>query len=243
MRLAGDRYQVHQIPMMSRDAGRNRDTFSGPDFSFETRWRQAGRSRIAGADEAGRGPLAGPVVAACVILPKVLSGHVAEALSGLDDSKNLTDARRTHLFEAVQAHAESVSCVSLSAHTIDATNILAASLAAMRLALLALPILPEVLLVDGNRAPDGLPNSVAVETIVKGDARSLSIAAASIIAKVTRDRMMEKLDEQCPDYGLGRHKGYGSAQHRACIADHGGVARVHRFSFSPLKSQGDLFGA
>lgn len=206
-----------------------------PDFSFENQMRSRGFERIAGTDEAGRGPLAGPVVAAAVVFPSTLSDAARQALSGLTDSKKLTDAKRAALFDHIMAHASATAIVSLSASHIDDSDILSASLSAMRMAVLALSTPVDAVLVDGNKLIRQLPQPIVQQAIIKGDSRSLSIAAASILAKVSRDRMMDQLDAQWPGYGLADHKGYGSPAHRAAIQSLGGVPRVHRYSFRPLR--------
>lgn len=211
-----------------------------PDQGFEERLRQRGMSYVAGTDEAGRGPLAGPVVAAAVVLPAQLSAEAKADLKDLTDSKQLTEAKRDHLFAAVCQHALATSIVSISAQRIDATDILSASLEAMRRAVMSLSILPQAVLVDGNRLIRKLPPSMAQQAIIKGDSRSLSIAAASILAKVTRDAMMKELGCAHPAYGLEAHKGYGSASHRQTLESIGGVARVHRYSFKPLRQDDRL---
>ncbi|WP_421853281.1 ribonuclease HII [Oricola sp.] len=207
------------------------DTAGLPDFSFEERFWQNGHARIAGVDEAGRGPLAGPVVAAAVILEP---GFCAD---GLNDSKKLTAKARNRLYEAILASATAVSVASLCAQSIDASDIRKASLAAMRNAVQALSPQADSALIDGRDIPPGLHLAATPLAIVKGDGRSLSIAAASIVAKVTRDRMMQALSVRLPDYGFERHMGYGSKLHRDAIARAGGAQRVHRFSFRPLKDQ------
>ena len=193
-----------------------------PDFSLERLHWAAGRRWVAGLDEAGRGCLAGPVVAAAVVLPP--DAH----LPGLDDSKKLTPEQRDRLFETVHAEALAVGVGACSPAEIDRLNILGAALEAMRRAALALALPPDVLLVDGNRA---LPDPPAPqETVVKGDRRSLSIAAASVIAKVTRDHRMVALHEDFPEYGWAGHKGYPTAQHYTALAEHG-PSPHHRRSF------------
>jgi ribonuclease HII len=199
----------------------------GPDFSVETRLREAGATCVAGVDEAGRGPLAGPVVVGAVILDP---GNIPP---GLNDSKALTAAARLKLHDAILCTALSVAITSASAEMIDRQNILEATLSAMRRAVDALAVAPHHVLIDGNRLPPGLTCSATA--LVKGDARSLSIAAASIIAKVTRDRMMTMAHTAHADYGFGSHKGYGAAGHMLSIQRLGGVPRLHRFSFAPLK--------
>lgn len=191
-----------------------------PDFSLET---ALGGTDIAGVDEAGRGPWAGPVVAAAVMLGETIP-------EGLNDSKKLTALRRAALVAPLRAHAR-VGVGVASVAEIDRLNILAATMLAMERAVAALPDPPRAILIDGNRAPQGLP--APAHTVVKGDARALSIAAASVIAKVTRDKIMCDLDDAFPDYGWARNKGYGTAEHRACLLRHG-VTPHHRRSFKPI---------
>ena len=177
--------------------------------------------RICGVDEAGRGPLAGPVCAAAVILPAGLE------IEGLDDSKRLTDARRRQLYDVIVAQALGYGVAMATEAEIDEVNILQATFLAMRRAVAQLPQAPELVLVDGNRDPGlGLPT----RTVVGGDGLSANIAAASILAKVTRDRYMEQLALQYPDYGFEVHKGYGTRRHYAAIFAHG-VTPAHRRSF------------
>ncbi|MDM9647602.1 ribonuclease HII [Rhizobium sp. S163] len=196
-----------------------------PDFRLELKARKAGYWPVAGADEAGRGPLAGPVVAAAVILdPKRIP-------DGLNDSKQLSAQRREELFEQILATA-TVAIASSSSRRIDETDIRKASLDAMRRAILSLSIRPSYVLTDGLDVPPGL--ECPGQAVVKGDARSVSIAAASIVAKVTRDRMMTRADLIFPAYGFAAHAGYGTARHRAGIDSHG-PCPLHRMSFGRLK--------
>jgi ribonuclease HII len=196
-----------------------------PDFRLELKARKAGHWPVAGADEAGRGPLAGPVVAAAVILdPKRIP-------EGLNDSKQLSARRREELFEQILATA-TVSIASSSARRIDETDIRKASLDAMRRAICGLSIAASYVLTDGLDVPPGL--DCPGQAVVKGDARSVSIAAASIVAKVTRDRMMNRADLIFPAYGFAAHAGYGTARHRAGIDSHG-PCPLHRMTFRPLK--------
>ena len=195
---------------------------AGPDFRFEQAALAGGNFPVCGIDEAGRGPWAGPVVAAAVILDP---GSIP---SGLDDSKKLSEARRTVLFGQIIATAQ-VGIGIGDVARIDRDNILATTLWAMGEALAQLDGV-SLALVDGNQAPE-LP--CRVRTIVGGDGRSLSIAAASIIAKVTRDRMMAALDVDFPHYGFARHKGYGTEAHRQALATHGPCCH-HRRSFAPI---------
>ena len=198
---------------------------SGPNFSFEKEAMAAGHSLIAGVDEVGRGPLAGPVVTAAVILKE---GHIPE---GLNDSKKLTEKRREILFEKIFASAE-VAISSVSAERIDQMNIRAATLYAMVEAVEALNQQPTFVLIDGRDIPPSLKQPA--KAIVKGDAHSLSIAAASIVAKVTRDRLMVRANTFYPGYHFDRHKGYGSKAHRDAIAELG-PCPLHRRSFQPIK--------
>lgn len=203
------------------------DLAARPDFAFETQARKEGAWPVAGLDEAGRGPLAGPVVAAAVILdPERIP-------DGLDDSKRLTEAARDSLFDAILGTALAVGIASLSAESVDRSDILRASLEAMRRALAGLPIAPRLALVDGNQMPPGLP--CQVRTLVKGDQRSQSIAAASILAKVLRDRMMHNCGRCDGRYGFELHKGYATGRHRDAIAAHGPAGRLHRLSFAPFR--------
>lgn len=196
-----------------------------PDFALE---RAAG-GMVAGIDEAGRGPWAGPVVAAAAILePETLPDDLVQRL---DDSKKLSRPVRDTLFNALQDHAQ-LGVGMASVPEIDDRNILAATMLAMRRALLALPVTPDIALVDGNRSPD-LP--CPVETVIRGDSRSLSIAAASIIAKVTRDRIMTELAAEHPGYGWERNAGYGTKAHREALERYG-VTVHHRRSFKPIAS-------
>ena len=190
----------------------------------ERRLKRCGHGTIAGLDEVGRGPLAGPVVAAAVVL------DLKRVPAGLADSKALTAARREELFVEILATCE-VGIASLSAAEIDIINIRQASLRAMCMALAALPCVPDVALVDGNDAPD-LP--CHVETIIKGDASIPSIAAASIVAKVVRDRMMRHLHDDFPRYGFATNVGYSTAMHLSALAADG-PCRYHRQSFAPVR--------
>jgi ribonuclease HII len=202
-------------------------------FEFELPLWQSGIARVAGVDEAGRGPLAGPVVAAAAILPArwAETGLPAE-LSGLNDSKQLTEAQREKYFEFITRCGEIEFAVAeVSAAVIDEINILQATHRAMNAALKKLNPLPPHALVDGRPVKT---LRVPQTAIVKGDARSFSIAAASVLAKVTRDRQMQEFDRQFPGYGFAEHKGYGTAKHLAAIEQHGACA-IHRKTFAPLK--------
>ncbi len=198
-----------------------------PDFSVETKAIAEGLWPIAGLDEAGRGPLAGPVVAAAVILdPKDIP-------DGLDDSKRLTAEQREPLFHRILGTAVGVSLSSISAEGIDSINILRASLEAMRRALLGLGVQPRLALADGRDVPPGLP--CPARALIRGDQRSQSIAAASIVAKVMRDRMMSGCGQAHIHYGFEAHMGYATSRHRTAIGTHGPIARLHRVSFAPFK--------
>ncbi|RTZ93215.1 MAG: ribonuclease HII [Deltaproteobacteria bacterium] len=198
------------------------DIEKSPSFFFEKAIRKAyGTRYIAGVDEAGRGPLAGPVVAAAVILP--LDGN----FPGIDDSKRLTAIKRERLFGEIHAHALGVGVGIVSHEEIDALNIRRATLLAMKKAVQALPVTPDFCLVDGR---DEIPLAVPQSPLVKGDQKSLSVAAASIIAKVTRDRIMLAYHEQFPDYGFDRNMGYGTRQHRDALK-RVGPSPIHRKSF------------
>ena len=179
---------------------------------------------VAGVDEAGRGPLAGPVVAAAVILDEL------KPIAGLADSKTLTAARRERLYDEIRAKALCCSIAEASVEEIDRINILQATMLAMRRAVLGLRLKPASVLVDGNRLP---PLDVPAEAIVKGDAKVAAISAASILAKVTRDRWCAQLHAEYPQYGFAGHKGYGTAEHLAALAQHGACPQ-HRRSFAPV---------
>lgn len=195
-----------------------------PDFTFEAAALARGATRIAGVDEVGRGPLAGPVTAAAVVLDPA---HIPE---GLNDSKKLTAKRREALFVAIIELAE-VSIAHATVEEIDEINILRASHLAMVRALDGLTPAPDHALIDGNLLPRGL--ALSAEPIVKGDARSLSIAAASIMAKVTRDRIMVDLAQQHPGYGWETNAGYPSKSHISALQSLG-VTPHHRRSFKPV---------
>jgi ribonuclease HII len=195
-----------------------------PDFLHEAQAIAEGLT-VCGIDEAGRGPWAGPVVAAAVSLD---SGNIPP---GLNDSKKLTEARREAMFPAILAAAR-VGIGEASVAEIDSLNILKATFLAMERAVQSLSPAPQIALVDGNRAP---PLAIRVQTIIGGDAKCLSIAAASIIAKVTRDRLMRELDASYPGYGFAAHKGYGTPAHGAMLARLG-PCPLHRKSFAPVRA-------
>jgi ribonuclease HII len=179
---------------------------------------------IAGVDEAGRGPLAGPVIAAAVILdPK-------RPITGLADSKTLTEKQREKLFQEIRQHALAWSAARAIVSEIDSINILRATFLAMQRAVMRLPLAPNRVLVDGHIAP---PFSCEAIAIVKGDESEPAISAASIVAKVLRDRIMIMLDRKYPCYGFAQHKGYGTALHLEALKQHG-PCRIHRRSFAPV---------
>lgn len=195
-----------------------------PDLSFERAALARGFTRVAGVDEVGRGPLAGPVTAAAVVLDP---GNIPE---GLNDSKKLSQKKREALYDQILAQCD-VGIAHASVEEIDALNILRASHLAMERAVAALGFSPDHLLIDGNLIPRGATQSA--EAIIKGDARSLSIAAASIVAKVCRDRIMVGLAQQFPGYGWEQNAGYPSKQHREALIKIG-VTPHHRRSFKPV---------
>ena len=190
-------------------------------WEFENKHLAEGYQLICGVDEAGRGPLAGPVCAAAVILPPNVD------IPGLNDSKKLTDKKRRELFPVICENAIAYS-IAFADHTeIDEINILQATYLAMERAINGLSVKPCFALIDGNRAKDfGVP----LETIVGGDGRSASIAAASVLAKVTRDDLMLKMAQEYPEYGFEVHKGYGTKAHYAALAEHG-PCKIHRVTF------------
>ncbi len=202
-----------------------RDDSLTPDYSLEQDAVQRGFQRIAGIDEAGRGPWAGPVVAAAVVL------DASRIPDGLNDSKKLTESKRESLFAEIMALAD-VGVGIADVERIDRCNILKATLWAMGEAAAKLERPADYSLIDGNKAPD-LP--MHSQTVVKGDGRSLSIAAASIVAKVTRDRIMTGLAAEFPAYGFERHKGYGTAFHQNALAQNGPCLH-HRRSFAPIRA-------
>ena len=185
-------------------------------------WQMPGL--IAGVDEAGRGPLAGPVVAAAVILDEL------KPIAGLADSKKLTALKRERLYDEIMAKSICCAVAQASALEIDQINILQATLLAMRRAVDGLRLRPHLVLVDGNRLP---PLTMRAEAIVKGDSKIAAISAASILAKVTRDRWCAELDLQYPQYGFAGHKGYGTAEHLQALQAHGACPQ-HRKTFSPV---------
>jgi ribonuclease HII len=200
-------------------------------YRYEAQAWRAGLTRVAGLDEAGRGPLAGPVVAAAVILSP------DRRVRRLADSKLLTPERREELFDAITAQAVAVGVGVVDHETIDRVNILQATRLAMLEALRQLAVAPELVITDFVALP-GL--ACPQRNLVHGDARCATVAAASIIAKVTRDRLMCEADRQFPEYGFARHKGYATADHLAALDRHGPCA-VHRRTFAGVWRQGELF--
>lgn len=198
-------------------------------FSFEHRAARKGFHRVAGVDEAGRGPLAGPVVAAAVILDE------SSPVAGLDDSKRLTPARRRRLLDQIYQKARCVGIGIVDAIEIDRINILQASLLAMRMAVDNLKPTPDLILIDG---PHTISAPMPEQAIVKGDSLSASVAAASIVAKETRDRLMVCYDAQYPQFGFAGHKGYPTQKHRAAIREHGRCP-IHRKSFKGVVAQNE----
>jgi ribonuclease HII len=197
-----------------------------PTFRYENNAVKNGAKIVAGIDEAGRGPLAGPVVAAAAILPDKFRHKT------LNDSKQLTEQQREEIYAELTANPEFHWAVGVSdVDVIDHYNILRATWRAMQLALDALTVRPDHALVDGLRVP---LIGVTQTAIVKGDAKSFSIAAASVVAKVTRDRMMLTIHEQFPEYNFARHKGYGTPEHLAALGQYG-PSPVHRRSFAPVR--------
>lgn len=190
-------------------------------LEFEKQALMEGYSIVCGIDEAGRGPLAGPVVAAAVVLPQ---GHFIE---GLNDSKKLTEKKRETLFDIICTEAVSYGIGFASEGEIDEINVLQAAFLAMRRSFEALSVRPDIALIDGNQKP-GL--TVPERTVIKGDAKSASIAAASVLAKVSRDRYMKEVDAAYPQYRFAKHKGYGTKLHYEMIEKYG-VSPVHRRSF------------
>ena len=191
------------------------------DYSIENEYREKGFNIICGVDEAVRGPLAGPVYAAAVILP---SDCVIE---GLNDSKKLTEKKREALFDEIKEKALAYGIASADEKEIDEINILNATFLAMKRAIASLSVKPDLALIDGNQKPH---TDIEEVTVIKGDAKSMSIAAASVLAKVSRDRFMLEMAEKYPQYEFARHKGYGTKLHYEKIAQYG-VCNIHRRTF------------
>jgi len=192
------------------------------NYEFDAQYRAAGVVRLCGVDEAGRGPLAGPVCAAAVILDP------DTVIDGVNDSKKLSEKRREALFDEICEKAVAYGIAFATVEEIETYNILQATFLAMSRAVAALGVSPDLVLVDGNQVPSGIAEPI--ETVVKGDARSASIAAASILAKVSRDRYMVGLDEQYPVYEFKKHKGYGTKVHCEALQTYG-PSPEHRLSF------------
>lgn len=192
------------------------------NYEYDRAIYAQGYRAVCGVDEAGRGPLAGPVFAAAVIL------NPQEEIPGLNDSKKLSEKRREELFGEICARAVAWSVASASVAEIEELNILQATFLAMRRAVDGLSVPPDLALIDGNQTPPGL--SVPARTVVKGDALSASIGAASILAKVSRDRLMKEMDGLYPRYQFAKHKGYGTALHTALLREYG-PSPIHRLSF------------
>lgn len=192
-----------------------------PNFEYEEKHRREGYKNICGCDEAGRGPLCGPVVAAAVILPEEIE------IEGLNDSKKLTEKKREKLFDIIKEKAIAYAIAEASPEEIDEINILNASMLAMRRAVEALTVKADFALIDGN-CSRGF--SIPTETVVSGDAKSCSIAAASILAKVTRDRGCIEFDREYPMYGIAKHKGYPTKDHMNAVREHG-PSPIHRKTF------------
>lgn len=209
-----------------------------PDLRHERRCLARGWRAIAGVDEAGRGAWAGPVVAAAVILPpchgRASERHLLDTLSGVRDSKELTPRQRDYWIEKILEVALAVGVGGCGPGEVDGDGLIPGTRAAMERALACLPVPPDCLLLDAIRLPDvSLPQT----DLIKGDMRSLSIAAASVVAKVSRDRAVAKLDEIYPGYGFARHKGYGTAAHQAALKALG-PCPAHRRSYAPVQALG-----
>lgn len=193
-----------------------------PDYSYEKAAENSGFNIICGVDEAGRGPLAGPVCAAAVILPKDLE------IEGLNDSKKLSEKKREQLFDIITEKALSYCVAYGTLEEIEEKNILNATFLAMNRAIDGLNVKPNFALIDGNKIPTGI--KVPAAAVVKGDAKSMSIAAASILAKVSRDRLLMEYDKKYPVYQFAKHKGYGTKLHTDLIKEFG-PCEIHRLSF------------
>ena len=190
-------------------------------LEYEKMYKEQGYTAICGVDEAGRGPLAGPVYAAAVILPEGL------LIEGVNDSKKLTEKKREELFDVIKEKAAAYCSASASVEEIEELNILGATMLAMKRAVEGLSVKADFAMIDGNKKP---PLEIPCEAIVKGDAKSESVAAASILAKVSRDRYMLEMAEKYPVYSFEKHKGYGTKVHREAILEYG-PCEIHRPSF------------
>jgi ribonuclease HII len=210
---------------LPRPAGR-------PGWAVERSLWRAGFSAVAGVDEVGRGPLAGPVVAAAVIIPRSPSGEPLRArwIGRLRDSKQLSEGQREALAERIRAEC-CWAIAAVSPQVVDQINILRATRLAMRRAVNALPARPDALIIDGREVVEG---GLEQRSVIRGDARCASVAAASIIAKVARDSMMRDLDTTFPGYGLAENKGYGTPEHLAALSAMG-YSSIHRLSFAPVR--------
>lgn len=195
-------------------------------YEYEKKYYGQGLNLIAGIDEAGRGPLCGPVVAAAVILPK------GSKIIGVNDSKKLSETKRNELYKIIKHEAVSIGIGIVPPHVIDEINILQATFRAMSIAVENLKIIPDCVLVDGNAMP---PINIPGEAIIKGDSKSISVAAASVVAKVTRDNIMLRLSERYPEYGFEKNKGYGTKEHINAINEYG-LCPIHRISFISHKA-------
>jgi ribonuclease HII len=207
-----------------------------PDLVKEMTLLKQGHRFVAGLDEAGRGAWAGPVVAAAVILPLHQPEQLLDTLTGLHDSKLVSPKKRDYLFEVIQNVALAVAVGTASSTAVDQLNVVKATQLAMQQAITTLSLRPDFLLLDHIKLP---AEKTPQESFPKADQSSLTVAAASVIAKVTRDRFMVKLHDQYPEYAFAQHKGYGTRAHRAALAQHG-PCPYHRFSYQPV-SQLSLF--
>ncbi len=202
-----------------------------PHLDYEWQLRTRGHHTIAGVDEVGRGCWAGPVVAAAVVLSDAVL-HMPAFLQGLNDSKQLSASQRNQLIQTIHQGAVGIGIGWVAAHDVDCFGILTATKLAMQQALMSLPLIPDALLIDAVKLPNWPINQ---QSLIKGDATSLSIAAASVIAKVARDRMMTQLDIHDRRYGFSQHKGYGTAQHQQALRRYG-ITAQHRHTFRPIST-------
>ena len=193
-----------------------------PDYEYESKALKNGYKLICGVDEAGRGPLAGPVCAAAVILPE------DAVIEGLNDSKKLSEKKREALYDVIKEKAIAFCVAYGTLEEIETLNILQATFLAMNRAIDGLAVKPDFALIDGNRVPKDI--KIPCETVVKGDGKSMSVAAASVLAKVTRDRLMLEYDKKYPEYDFKKHKGYGTKEHTELIKKYG-PCEIHRMSF------------
>ena len=193
-----------------------------PDYEYENAAKSKGFKLVCGVDEAGRGPLAGPVCAAAVILPE------NAVIEGLNDSKKLSEKKREALYDVIKEKAIAFCVAYGTLEEIETLNILQATFLAMNRAIDGLAVKPDFALIDGNRVPKDI--KIPCETVVKGDGKSMSVAAASVLAKVTRDRLMLEYDKKYPEYDFKKHKGYGTKEHTELIKKYG-PCEIHRMSF------------